>query len=530
MWCSGLMEPPLEDPQGALRGLNERLQSFLEHVERLEAANRHLEQRILDWGRENLPPPRDWSAQEGVMEDLRTQVSRLMTENAQLSWQTDFLKAKASHFEKRYEMEKWQTAHLEPQMKEMRETLGNLERTNALLDGEIHQQTTVLQHTHKEYEESLTEHWKQRQQLVLLCDDVLARHLASEDGREMELSQLLDRIRAQCDRIGSHPGPEASPTRVPGFSQTPGGGLTSSAAAAAHIRGGAVAQRQAEAALAQVSQGEVALKEAREELAEARRQWHSLQVEIESMHALEKGLESSLRHTQQHYSEQLQDLSRVVRDLEGELGEVRGGLATQRERHSELLNTKMRLEREIKTYRKLLDSEEGRYLAHNGQLGGLKPWKGPVMEIHQNGVEFSPEDEEGPITEVHMTEIDGFQKHPAILRRQQSLVILTEPEKNTDVKIATVKTQEILQGTVVRESAEGHGTVETEKIDKVIKQWEGSFFQGNPKLRKKSVSLRFDLHMAVTDEGCSQTKQDSLPDVEVRLVMRRSRSIPAIAQ
>lgn len=68
----------------------------------------------------------------------------------------------------------------------------------------------------------------------------------------------------------------------------------------------------------------------------------------------------------------------------------------------------------------------------------------------------------------------------------------------------------------------------TEKIDKVIKQWEGSFFRGNPKLRKKSVSLRFDLHMAAADEGCSQTKQDSLPDVEVRLIMKRSRSIPTI--
>lgn len=70
----------------------------------------------------------------------------------------------------------------------------------------------------------------------------------------------------------------------------------------------------------------------------------------------------------------------------------------------------------------------------------------------------------------------------------------------------------------------------TEKIDKVIKQWEGSFFRGNPKLRKKSVSLRFDLHMAAADEGCAQTKQDSLPDVEVRLIMKRSRSISTITQ
>uniref|UniRef100_A0A3Q0TGE2 Keratin 222 n=1 Tax=Amphilophus citrinellus TaxID=61819 RepID=A0A3Q0TGE2_AMPCI len=218
---------------------------------------------------------------------------------------------------------------------------------------------------------------------------------------------------------------------------------------------------QEEAAWAQVSLGGAALREARAELAEARKQWHCLQVEIETLHAMEKGLETSLQHTQQLYSSQLQDLSQVISGLESELEQVRSGLATQRQRHSQLLNTKMRLEREIATYRRLLEREE-------------------------------------------------------------------ESELDKDLPISTVKTQEILQGNVVQESAEGHGTVETEKIDKVIKQWEGSFFRGNPKLRKKSVSLRFDLHMAAADEGCAQTKQDSLPDVEVRLIMKRSRSIPTI--
>uniref|UniRef100_A0A667WT58 Keratin 222 n=1 Tax=Myripristis murdjan TaxID=586833 RepID=A0A667WT58_9TELE len=224
---------------------------------------------------------------------------------------------------------------------------------------------------------------------------------------------------------------------------------------------------QEEAAWAQVSLGGAALREARAELAEARKQWHSLQVEIETLYALEKGLESSLQNTQQMYSSQLHDLSQVIAGLESELEQVRGGLATQRQRHSQLLNTKMRLEREITTYRRLLEREEGS-------------------------------------------------------------IIQSCPDK--ELQISTVKTQEILQGHVVRESAEGHGTIETEKIDKVIKQWEGSFFKGNPKLRKKSVSLRFDLHMAAADEGCAQTKQDSLPDVEVRLIMKRSRSIPTITQ
>lgn len=43
---------------------------------------------------------------------------------------------------------------------------------------------------------------------------------------------------------------------------------------------------QEEVAWAQVSSGSAALREARAELSEARRQWHALQVEIETLHAL----------------------------------------------------------------------------------------------------------------------------------------------------------------------------------------------------------------------------------------------------
>ncbi|MGH0159233.1 UNVERIFIED_CONTAM: hypothetical protein FKN15_037061 [Acipenser sinensis] len=101
------------------------------------------------------------------------------------------------------------------------------------------------------------------------------------------------------------------------------------------------------------------------------------------------------------------------------------------------------------------------------------------------------------------------------LQRQKSLVLLPALDIEKDTRIETVTTHEILQGNVVRESAEAHGTIEKEKIDKVIKEWEGSFFKGNPRLRKKSVSLRFDLHLAVANESCAETTEDSVADVEI---------------
>ncbi|MEQ2184873.1 hypothetical protein GOODEAATRI_012453, partial [Goodea atripinnis] len=105
----------------------------------------------------------------------------------------------------------------------------------------------------------------------------------------MELTQLLDQIRAQCNQsrptglAERHLGLGTVSDPAPGLvvpSQSGGG------AAAAASRTNRRALTEEEAAWAQVSLGGAALKEARAELAEARKQWRSLQMEIETLHAL----------------------------------------------------------------------------------------------------------------------------------------------------------------------------------------------------------------------------------------------------
>ncbi|XP_066422838.1 keratin-like protein KRT222 isoform X1 [Molothrus aeneus] len=232
-----------------------------------------------------------------------------------------------------------------------------------------------------------------------------------------------------------------------------------------------------------------ALKAARAELCEARRQWHHMQVEIESLHAVEKGLERSLRATEQQYHMQLQNLEGEIECLEKELLEVRRGIEKQLREHEILLNTRMKLEEEIATYRSLLEQEESRFCCSiPAQKDDKKPSTSKI---------------------TFMLPSEDVKKH--------------KPKK-----VELMTKQAILDGNIMKESAEAHGTVQTEKVDEVIKEWEGSFFKDNPRLRKKSVSLRFDLHLAATEEGCLHTKQKSLPDIEVRLVMRRSCSIPSI--
>ncbi|XP_037620815.1 keratin, type I cytoskeletal 18 isoform X1 [Sebastes umbrosus] len=544
-WCalSKASMDMLQDSSHTMWGLNARLKGFLEQVNRLQETNQRLEAQIGDWVIRSTSRSRDWSQQEQNVKELRVQVGDMLMENAQLALQSDSMKSRAAAIQARCETEEKNTRHLEQQVALLRESKRKADQSSTTLQADLRRSVTDLQEMHHEFEAARA----LQLQRAGSCDALLATATAAaaaggeeeEDGTGMELTQLLDRIRAaQCNQA-----------RLPGLGERhlgllgavsnplPGPvGPSRSGAAASRTHGGVLSEE--EAAWMQVSLGGAALREARAELAEARRQWHSLQVEIETLHALEKGLESSLQSTQHLYSSQLQDLSQVITGLESELEQVRSGLATQRQRHSQLLNTKMRLEREIGTYRRLLEREEGRYMGRNGQPMSLRPWRSSTEESKENRLEngFSDpavtpdEPKSEPLPEIPpLLPADSGLKR-SILRRQQSLVILTEPEKDKDLPLSTVKTQEILQGNVVRESAVGHGTIETEKIDKVIKQWEGSFFRGNPKLRKKSVSLRFDLHMAAADEGCAQTKQDSLPDVEVRLIMKRSRSISAITQ
>lgn len=131
-----------------------------------------------------------------------------------------------------------------------------------------------------------------------------------------------------------------------------------------------------------------------------------------------------------------------------------------------------------------------RYMSQEGQPARLGPWRSFREETREERLEngfsssaISPDEPKSePLPETpSLLPADSNGPKKSILRRQRSLVILTgnrrdlfppsrhhlsfflsifsEPAQG-DLPISTVKTQEILQGNVVQESAEGHGTIE----------------------------------------------------------------------
>ncbi|XP_030076335.1 keratin-like protein KRT222 [Microcaecilia unicolor] len=321
--------------------------------------------------------------------------------------------------------------------------------------------TSAVQETWEEYTFLKINHLeavRALQQLVHPIDEVQLAKV--EDGSEMELSQLLNEIRTHYETLITGNQMEnifSSRTQL------------------------------AEDTERRMEKDKAALKDARAELNEARRRCQHLQMEIEALQSLGKGLKGSLNAMEQQYQMQLQNLTSVIEGLEKELQDVKKGIEKQLCEHKILLNTKMRLEQEITTYRNLLEKEENRFY-------GAKHENHSAKDIRSN-----------------------TSKTCSVLPSAGAIT------KCLDEKTEVTK-QIVLNGNV-KEDAEDCDTIQSEKVDKVIKEWESSFFKDNPRLKKKSVSLRFDLHLAANDE---ETKQDNPPDIEVRLIMRRSCSIPTI--
>ncbi|XP_033913779.3 keratin-like protein KRT222 [Acipenser ruthenus] len=528
-------QPMPSEPQETMRNLNWRLAGFLEQVRSLEEINQGLEGQICSWMKSHTPQQREWSQAEGALTQLREEVRSLLVENANLTLQFDTTHMELTHLKTRCAAEESRTRLLEDKVSSLREVQRSLDQQSSELQAELERRRREIRDLQLDHNEAV----QALQQSCLLAPDVLLV-LSEDDGSGMELSRLFSEIRTHYEKLVS----------------------SSSNGTGAEVPG-STAITQLEEAQESMNRDEDALKAARAELNEARRQWQSLEVEIESLHAQEKGLENSLLASEQQYKSQIHSLAAVIQGLEAELREMRKGIESQRHQHEKLFNTKERLEREIATYRSLLEREENRLHGSNASRNTLESdisGNSLKSRTSMNGMESRPSchviksDPSGNVMKGNTSRNEGdcpalrngvepssFKKHVMSkafendmmkkskpLRRQKSLVLLPALDIEKDTRIETVTTHEILQGNVVRESAEAHGTIEKEKIDEVIKEWEGSFFKGNPRLRKKSVSLRFDLHLAVANESCVETTEDSVADVEVRLVMKRSRSIATI--
>ncbi|XP_066442518.1 keratin-like protein KRT222 [Eleutherodactylus coqui] len=451
---------PSVDQKETMRQLNDRLADFMKHCHCLEQSNIELHKKIEERLMKSEPQLPAWDEKTKESQDLLQSIHKTLLENAKIFLEIDNYRMNLTQLKQRISTETSEKNRITQQNQVLKAMANELALSITDIKIIMMDKEEEIQHLMSNHQEKV----QAVQQLKHPIDDI--QFATVEDGSRMELSQLLNEIRRHYEALisTSHIADDL-PARI---------------------------QLEEEEARQKMQKDEEELRAARASLHEARKQWKCLQAEIESLQVMERSLKFTLHETEQQHQKQLEALSAVIADLQQELQEVREGVRTQLQKHKMLLNTNMKLEKEISTYRSLLESEETR-------LYGTRQIQEPKSSTSKIG----------------FTQSSGHVEKSSKMYRESP----EEPDKS----------QAIFNGNIAEEGAEATGTVQTEKVDKMIRQWEGSFFKDNPKLRKKSVSLRFDLHLAAADEACSNIKKDNLPDIEVRLIMRRSCSIPTMS-
>ncbi|KAE8574800.1 hypothetical protein XENTR_v10003589 [Xenopus tropicalis] len=484
---------PISDPKGTMRDLNERLADFMKHCYDLEESNRMLQRKIEERVKKFAPVGYDWQKKEKESNDLLQSIRDTIMQNATISLDIDnnlmdltLLKERRYHEQYEHKDILYKKKLVESVFVEINLSVGDVELAIKDKMAELRD----LQLSHQEAVQAV-------QQLIHPIDEI--QFAVVEDGSRMELSQLLNEIRTHYESL-------ISSTHVPNDLPT--------------------STQLEEEAQKRMEKEEEELREARANLNEARRQWKNLQAEIDTLQALERSLKYTLHATKQQHQKQLKDLAAVIADLEQELKEVRQGIRIQLQKHKVLLNTNMKLEHEISAYRTLLEREEMRLIGTDtGKFQEQKPSTSRIAFAFPPGTSWDSETD---------AEQEASQNQSETCIEESGSWFSEDDESSSVDKIAESDNESkpkwpLFNGKIEEEGLEASGTVQTEKVDKVIKEWEGSFFKDNPKLRKKSVSLRFDLHLAAADEKRPQAKEVNLKDIEVRLIMRRSCSIPTMS-
>ncbi|XP_007573422.1 keratin, type I cytoskeletal 18-like [Poecilia formosa] len=303
----------------AMQNLNDRLASYLETVRNLEKANHKLEIKIKEALEKSGPDFRDYSKYQPIIDDLRKKIFDATTDNARLVLNIDNARLAADDFRVKYESELAIRQSVEADIIGLRKLIDDTNLSRMNLESEIEALKEELIHLKKNHENEVMELRNQIAQSGV--------HVDVDAPKGQDLAQIMAEIRAKYEKMAKKNQEDLK----------------------------AWHESQIVEVQTQVTQNTEALKGAQTEVNDLRRQIQTLEIELESQKSLKISLEGTLRDTELRYNMEVESLNAVLLGLEAELTQLRNQIQLQSQDYEALLNTKMKLEAEIATYRRLLD-------------------------------------------------------------------------------------------------------------------------------------------------------------------------------
>uniref|UniRef100_A0A8C6VNF0 Keratin 23 n=1 Tax=Naja naja TaxID=35670 RepID=A0A8C6VNF0_NAJNA len=297
-----------------MQELNDRLASYLEKVRSLEEANTQLEGCIQEWHQKRSHgTQQDFKDYEHNISDMHERIETGRVTNAGLVLQIDNAKMATEDFRLKYEAEKALRQNVQNDVENIRKELDNM----TIIITDLEMEIEALREDHilkkKEHETNMQAHGSPKDFKV----NVKVNKTPQED-----LSKILAGIRADYEAII-----EKNRRSLDSWFQQQG----------------------------QHNQEE--LQNSQKEICELNRTLQTLEIDFQTELNKKFALENNMEETKARYAFQLQSIQNLIKKCEEELSKFRHDIKYQNNQYKVLFGIKTRLEREISTYRQLLDGD-----------------------------------------------------------------------------------------------------------------------------------------------------------------------------
>ncbi|XP_073539434.1 keratin, type I cytoskeletal 12-like [Phyllobates terribilis] len=321
------------DEKGTMQNLNDRLATYLSKVRALEDANADLERKIKEWYEKHQndnKPNRDYSKYFNIIEDLKKQIQVATVDNARVILQVDNARLAADDFKIKYENELCLRQSVEADINGLRRVLDDLNLSKCDLESQIENLTEELICLKKNHEEEMKSFQGVTGELTV--------EMKAAPG--VDLTEILNNMRSDYEELAEKNRRDAE----------------------------AQFNEACKALKKEISSGAEQIQSSKSEITDLKRSVQALDIELQAAQAMKKTLENSLAETEGNYCVQLGKIQEKISILELQLCEVRTDMERQGLEYDQLLDIKTRLEKEIETYRCLLEGESSKIQATSPQV------------------------------------------------------------------------------------------------------------------------------------------------------------------
>ncbi|KFQ36717.1 Keratin, type I cytoskeletal 14, partial [Mesitornis unicolor] len=307
------------DEKLTMQSLNERLASYMDTVRKLEMENAQLEQLIREWyQKQGSTGMKDYSHYYEQIEDLHNELVTAAVNTNKVLLDLDNTRMTAEDFRTKYESECGLRQNVEADINSLRPLLDNLTLHRSDLEMQFESLKEEIIDLKKNHEQEM-------KSLQTQCSGDVNVEVNAAPGED--LLKKLNVMRQEYETII-----QKNREEVESWYES-----------------------KMEEVSQQVQSSSQEVESSNQQISVLRRDYQSLEIELQSQLSLIDSLQSNLEDTERRYNLQLQQIQAMIGPLEEELASIRCEMESQNQEYKMLLGIKTRLEQEIAQYRALLE-------------------------------------------------------------------------------------------------------------------------------------------------------------------------------